>query len=184
MTISQKQFFSNPEAAILAGSEVPAEWIQRAWEQHERFREDVVYYLARSVSKTGTFNLADAAWLKVLPDVLSAEDAAALYLDILEQSQRLEYEWRPAFLAAFPAAAPLLPEPADVAILRATLEQQIESGFGAGFEELVQSLTSLPGGQSALTQPNDAGETLLATAERLGRETMASILREQLTRAM
>lgn len=178
MPVSESDFLANPEAALAKGERVPIPWMRRAWKEHPTFREDVTYYLARSVSKVGTFELAAEVWLEVLPHALSGDEAAALYADILEQSQRLEFEWRPAFVAAFPSSEPLLPDSRDREILRATLEQQILTGYGVGFEMLVESLLLLPEGASTLRQPNEKGETLLGMAQRLDRAVMVAILNE------
>lgn len=181
MSITEREFLMDPEAAIAGGEEVPADWVRKAWEQHETFREDVAYYLAKSVSTSGNFDGA-SVWLKTLPAAISAEDAVTLYEEILEQSHRLELEWRPAFVKAFPDAASLLPQPLDAAILVATLEQQIRMGYEEDFDATVDQVLSLPGGMPALQRPNEDGETLMQLAERLKHDNLAAILRKKLSR--
>lgn len=168
--MNEKDFLSDPEAALAAGTEVPAQWVRRAWREHEEFRDNVIYYLAESVSTTGTFDPA-SAWMSVLPQALTAEEAASLYVDILEQSHRLELDWRPAFIRAFPGVERLLPDPVDVPILAATLEQQIGAGYEEGFEDTVRRLAALPGGTSEL-------QSLVGLAEEMNRTSMANTLRE------
>ena len=183
MTVPETDFLASPEAVLAHGTEVPPAWVARAWREHPTFRSDVTYYLARSVSKVGSFNLAGEVWLRILPEALSGEEAAALYSDIATESQRLEFEWRSEFVAAFPSSEALLPEPRDHEILRETVEDQIVTGNGMGFEMTVQTLASLPGGMRTLQEPNAQGATLLEMAERMGRTVMAEILREPLARS-
>lgn len=183
MTVPETDFLASPEAVLARGTEVPAAWVARAWREHPTFRADVTYYLARSVSKIGSFDLAGDIWLHILPEALSGHEALALYSDIATESQRLEFEWRAEFVAAFPSSEALLPEPRDREILRETLEDQIVTGNGMGFEMTVQMLASLPCGTGTLQEPNAQGSTLLEMAERMGRTVMVLILREQLARS-
>jgi hypothetical protein len=169
-SMNEREFLSDPEAAIASEAEIPSQWVGRAWREHEEFRENVVYYLAQSISGDGTFNSA-SAWMRLLPQALTAEEAAHLYAEVLEQSHRLELEWRPAFIRAFPAAEELLPDPVDVPILAATLEQQIGAGYEEGFEDTVRRLAALPGGTNEL-------QSLIALAEEMKRTAMASTLRQ------
>jgi hypothetical protein len=178
MTISPTVFLSDPEGSIRAGEEVPASLVRKAWHEHESFREDVAYALAASVSANGAFGSEDDVLLRVLGATLEPEEAADLYGEILEQSLRLELEWRPAFLSYFPASAALLPPTQDAAILRATLEQQILAGHEEGFADVVESLLALPDGRAALREETDSGETLHAFAQRLGRDRLAAVLRD------
>jgi hypothetical protein len=168
--MTEKEFLNDPEAAIAAGADIPAQWVGRAWREHEEFRDNVTYYLAQSVASSGRFDSA-SAWMKVLPQALTAEEAAGLYVEILEQSHRLELEWRPAFTRAFPGVERLLPDPVDVPILAATLEQQIGAGYEEGFEDTVRRLAALPGGTSELPG-------LIALAEEMKRTAMANALRD------
>ena len=145
------------------------ESIASEWRANEEFREDVIYQLAKSVSITGTFDdVAD--WMKILPAALTADEAAILYWEILEQSHRLERDWRDAFVSAFPGAASLLPPPLDGEILVATAEQMIIAGYQEEFEEVVRQIAALPEGRAALKE-------LLALAEANERAEMADTLR-------
>jgi hypothetical protein len=168
--MTEKEFLADPESALASGAEIAPQWIGRAWREHEEFRDNVVYYVAQSVANTGTFESV-AAWMKLLPQALTADEAANLYVEILEQSHRLELEWRPAFIRAFPGAEQLLPDPVDVPILAATLEQQIGAGYEEGFEDTVRRLAALPGGTSELS-------SLIALADEMKRPAMASTLRQ------
>jgi hypothetical protein len=168
--MNEREFLSDPEAAIASGAEIPSQWVGSAWREHEEFRDNVVYYLAQSISADGTFSSA-SAWMKVLPQALTAEEAASLYVHILEQSHRLELDWRPEFIRAFPGAERLLPDPVDVPILAATLEQQIGAGYEEGFEDTARRLAALPGGTNEL-------QSLIALAEQMKRTAMANTLRD------
>ena len=67
-------------------------------------------FLARSVSKTGEFYLAQE-YLDQLKGNLSLEQALSLYEYIRDESQRLEEEWRDEFTDAFPEYEENLPDP-------------------------------------------------------------------------
>jgi hypothetical protein len=67
-------------------------------------------HLARSVSKTGEFFLAKEE-LEQLRGRLERHHVVSLYEYIRDASGRVEYEWRPEFVAAFPEFENALPEP-------------------------------------------------------------------------
>jgi hypothetical protein len=71
------------------------------------FRENVIFDMAKCVSKEGNFSLV--YWLDTLKGVLSPEQARDLYVAIRDKSSRVEFEWRAEFIAAFPDAESLLP---------------------------------------------------------------------------
>lgn len=66
--------------------------------------------LARSVSKNGDFFLAQSE-LASLAGRLGDAEVVSLYEFIRDTSMRLELEWRPEFVAAFPLQRGMLPAP-------------------------------------------------------------------------
>ena len=85
------------------------EWAAEAW-QDPAFRDNLSYELARSVSKTGDFELCGRT-LDALSKILTNDQAVNLYVYIRDQSMRPESEWRDAFIQAFPKTRDLLPAP-------------------------------------------------------------------------
>ena len=76
----------------------------------ESLLSDAKPFLARSVSKTGEFYLAQK-YLDHLKGNLSLEQALSLYEYIRDESQRLEEEWRDEFTDAFLVFEDDLPDP-------------------------------------------------------------------------
>lgn len=110
--ISREEFLAEPMKYWLDPDvQVLPEWREAAAAQ-PIVRENLYYALARSVSKTGTFDLAQEC-LELLTRTLSTEEAGELYGYVRDVSGRLEYEWRPDFERAFPAAALDLPRTDD-----------------------------------------------------------------------
>jgi hypothetical protein len=66
--------------------------------------------LARSVSKNGDFFLAQSE-LASLAGRLGDAEVVSLYEFIRDTSMRLEREWRPEFVTAFPLQRGVLPAP-------------------------------------------------------------------------
>ncbi|MHB0968148.1 MAG: hypothetical protein ACYC7A_06725 [Thermoanaerobaculia bacterium] len=132
--------------------------------------------MARSVSKTGSFDLAADVWLQVLPSALPREAVVALYVAIRDESERLEFEWRPTFAEAFARDESFLPQTRDEEILATAMSEMIESGYAAGFEGVIFGVLELP---NALTLLRSARKR----AEELGRTVLISLLDEQIRRA-
>jgi hypothetical protein len=84
----------------------PADLVREAWAD-EPFRRSVTFDMAKCVSRNNSFS--DVFWLDTLRGVLSPEQARDLYVAIRDQSRMVEFGWRAEFIAAFPAAEPLLP---------------------------------------------------------------------------
>jgi hypothetical protein len=134
-------FIANPLAATW--EEIPAEWVREGWAQ-EKFREDLTYVLARSVSKTGGFNLVGPACLSLISLALSKEQAAELYVRIRDASQRFESEWRSQFTALFPQAGNDLPLSNDAGVLRDELEYVVASGDDHDLNGLLDMASTFP----------------------------------------
>src|SRR5438046_2816693 len=100
--LTKEEFLTDPVLNLRGDIEhVPTDWISEAWKQ-DGFRVEAIEALARSVSKGGTFTLANS-WLRLLSAALSSpDDVVALYEQIRNKSGRDEMEWREAFERAFP----------------------------------------------------------------------------------
>ncbi|MFA6956716.1 MAG: hypothetical protein WC538_12670 [Thermoanaerobaculia bacterium] len=173
--MTRDEFMQRPYELLSESGQVPSEWVAEAWTQTS-LRDDVVYELARSVSKTGSFDLAGDVWLQVLPPALPPEAVIALYVAIRDESERLEFEWRPAFATAFVRDEASLPPPRDEEILVGAMSEMIESGYAAGFEGALFGVLELPNGLSLLRSARKR-------AEELGRTVLISLLEEQIRRA-
>jgi MoxR-like ATPase len=173
--MTRDEFMQKPYELLSEPGQVPSQWVADAWAE-TTLRDDVVYELARSVSKTGSFDLAADVWLQVLPSALSREAVVALYVAIRDESKRLEFEWRPIFAAAFVRDEVALPPPRDAEILVGAMSEMIESGYAAGFEGVLFGVLGLPNGLTLLLSARKR-------AEELGRTVLISLLDEQLHRA-
>ena len=101
ITFTREEFFDNPVSAWhTPEAEIPDAWVKEAV-QDPRFREDLAYELARSVSKVGDFGLASERALSALKGSLKESQVRELYAYVRDESQRLEGEWRPAFESLF-----------------------------------------------------------------------------------
>jgi len=69
-----------------------------------------LHAIVRSVSKNGDFFLAQEELARASRS-LSPEQSVRLYEHIRDSADRLEFEWRDEFVAAFPGSEALLPEP-------------------------------------------------------------------------
>lgn len=105
--ITRESFLADPSRVVWRDGVQP-EWILEAYRANEQFRASISYALSRSVSKGGDFSLA-GGWLQILGSALAAEEVAALYVAIRDESARLEPEWRAEFAAAFPQHQTALP---------------------------------------------------------------------------
>jgi hypothetical protein len=166
------EFLANPLGSKLPDN-VPTEWLREGW-QREKFRDDIIYCLVRSVSKVGDFTLAGDVWLRGLPRALDTRQVVDLYQRIRDESQRLELEWRPAFQLAFGTHE--LPASQDGDVVVGELRHMIESGSGQAFPDLVEVLVQLAIARDQL-DPATPG-SLLALAHERGRTAMISILEE------
>lgn len=110
--VTRESFLAAPSRLVWQDGIQP-EWIVEAYRADDQFRENVRYSLSRSVSKRGDFSLA-GGWLQILSPVLGAEEVAALYVAIRDESLRLEPEWRAEYVAAFQQHQSALP-PVDPA---------------------------------------------------------------------
>jgi len=150
----------------------PPEWIAEGW-RDECFRDAIVYVLARSVSKVGTFGLA-GNWLQLVAQALSRPDAQDLYARIRDESERLEMEWRPLFETAFPDCP--LPPSLDSDVVLADLRAMVDEGAGLGFEPLLKTLLALPVAERELDPSHP--DSLISRAKEKKRAVMLSILED------
>ena len=72
-------------------------------------RENVVYGIARYVSKMADLSVSDAE-LTALRQFLTVDECVELYIQIRDLSRRPEDEWRDQFIRYFPYAEIALPE--------------------------------------------------------------------------
>jgi RNAse (barnase) inhibitor barstar len=86
----------------------PAEWAREAWEL-EKIQNNVVYDMAREVSKTGVIGYG--ARLVSIAEVLTSDQVLRLFSTIRNCSPHRESEFRTEFEAGFPEHAPFLPSP-------------------------------------------------------------------------
>jgi hypothetical protein len=108
--MNKEEFLHDPVKLSWAdGQSVPDEWIKEAW-LIDRFRDNAIYELVRSVRKNGDFFIAQY-WLKLLPEILTEEQVVELYQAVRDRSHRYEDEWRGEFEAAFSRFADKLPAP-------------------------------------------------------------------------
>lgn len=107
--ILKEDFLSDPMKFWSDGDTfIDPEWIAIAWKDCPLLVDAVSYDIARSVSKTGEFNLAissvDSIRHRLLPD-----QYLSLYVYVRDESDRLECEWRPEFCRLFPESVSVLP---------------------------------------------------------------------------
>lgn len=86
----------------------PAEWASEAWEL-EQIQNNVVYGMAREVSKTGFIGYG--ARLVSIAEVLTSDQVLRLFSTIRNRSPHRESEFRTEFEEGFPEHAPFLPSP-------------------------------------------------------------------------
>jgi len=108
--LTREQFLADPVQRFR--DDIDPAWVAEAYLAGGRFREDITDWIANSVSKIG--NLGQAAyWVGVLGGRLDGAEAARLYECVRDRSERLEFEWRAEFEAAFLSAAGSLPPRQD-----------------------------------------------------------------------
>lgn len=98
--ISKLQFFSEPEECFRSREMLKdPDWISEAWKS-ESFKEDVCYWISRTVGKTGAFNLSEYE-MRVLGSALDISQAKGLFEYIREHSERDVSEWKREFHSYF-----------------------------------------------------------------------------------
>lgn len=108
LVLTREEFLTDPSRHWLDPHvTVQPGWVADAWSQ-EQFRQNMTYLLVRSVSKTGSLDLAGDA-VEVLAAELNKEQVAALYLAVREESGRSEREWRSDFKHLFAGKLDQLP---------------------------------------------------------------------------
>lgn len=108
ITITREEFLIDP-IRLMWQHDVQLEWIMEAYRTNKEFRNNVWYGLSRSVTKRGNFSLA-GGWLQIFSSILEEDEVTTLYEAIRQGSQRLELEWRPEFVEAFPHCRDVLPK--------------------------------------------------------------------------
>jgi len=109
-TISKEDFLSDPMKFWSDGDNViDPEWIAIVWTHCPTLVDAISYDIARSVSKTGEFNLAKSS-VDSIRDRLTPDQYVSLYVYIRDESDRLEFEWRPEFCRLFPESVAMLPK--------------------------------------------------------------------------
>jgi hypothetical protein len=106
-----EQFAHDPWSAREEGynwCSVPSEWVSRAWETNQEFREECVGQFVRSLDKQGTFYLAEG-YAELLQVALTREQVLQLHSDLCAQSGRNQMEWRLEFEQRFPQALGQVP---------------------------------------------------------------------------
>ena len=176
--MTKGDFLNNPYRAICMHSEpIAVEWLAAAWSSPD-FRDEVIHELTRSISKVGSFNLANDYWLRTLPEFLTKDDVCQLYAAIRDESQRWECEWRALFEEAFPNSAGFLPASQDGKAVREELWNAIESGDGRGVESLVSILPHVTDGLQILSEIGERGKTLVQSARDRGQTLVVEILQK------
>lgn len=171
--------------------------MHRSWD-NPAWRSRVIYELARSLSKTGSFFLTGG--IEFLASLrLDQAEVVALYEAIRDSTGRLELEWRPEFEAAFPQVAGQLPAVSplgfrtfwesvlfdaivanNVELLRESLAAFHEAGISLGSlgplapESL---MVGIPVGWGPGNDP-DVGLTFFQIAERVSSDEVRCLLRE------
>ncbi len=108
-TIQKAEFLADPTKFWYDGdANIDPEWILDAWNSSPSFVDAVSYDIARSVSKTGEFNLAKLS-IEAIRHKLSPNQYVQLYIYVRDESERLEFEWRPEFCRLFPESADFIP---------------------------------------------------------------------------
>ena len=108
--LTRERFLADPGRAWSSHEgPFPTDWLRDAWASTE-LRDEIVYELARSVSKTGGFALARQWVLDALPQFLNRDETAELYKQIREEAERDPHEWRPYFEVKFGELATTLPD--------------------------------------------------------------------------
>jgi hypothetical protein len=87
----------------------PPEWVAAAWDT-AAVQENLVYVLAREVSKNETMNCSET-FLGKLSAVLRTEQVVRLFLAIRDRSPHREAEFRPEFERGFTQHVTVLPPP-------------------------------------------------------------------------
>lgn len=141
MNMTKEEFLRDPLS--YSGDILSDDWIREGW-SNPRFRDEVIYAMARSLSKTGGFHLVGKAWLLALPRILTPQEVADLYVRLRDDGQRLEFEWRQAFITLFPETSSNLPPSNDAAILLEDLEYIVSSGDGRSLETLLPLVMAIP----------------------------------------
>jgi hypothetical protein len=107
-TMTKEEFLRDPIRYFWSEHvDVPIEWIKDAWTV-DKFRENAIYELIRSVRKNGDFFIAQYL-LTILSEVLREQQVVALFTAIRDRCHRTEDEWRGKFEAAFRKLADKLP---------------------------------------------------------------------------
>jgi hypothetical protein len=139
--VTRDQFLADPLGQGL--ETIPIEWVRSGWGNPE-FQDDIIYIIARSLSKTGSFGLVGDEWLRALPPALTSSEAANLYVRLRDESERLESEWRDKFIALFPQSADQLPASNDGAVLMDGLEDVVETGDGRCLQSTLTLAVKIP----------------------------------------
>ncbi len=86
-----------------------AETLKRLWQAGpSKERDNLVNGIARYVSKNADLSFSHDV-LRHLNSFFTVEDSVELYVQIRDLSQRLEEEWRDAFVEYFPDCSEALP---------------------------------------------------------------------------
>jgi hypothetical protein len=115
IVLTRESFLADPNR-LMWQDDVRPEWVVEAYQTNAEFRDNLQYWIAREVRKTGSLGSGES-WLEVLQPALSATEVAELYLQIRDLSQRLELEWRGEFEAVFPDHKAALPPPEPKGVL-------------------------------------------------------------------
>ncbi len=168
--MNKSDFLDNP---LGQDSEaIPPDWVREGWAS-PRFQDDVVYVIARSLSKTGGFGLVSDVLLLSLSGALTTSEAVDLYARLRDESGRLEYQWRDDFTAIFRQAADGLPSSNDAELVLGDLEYIVTSGDGRNLQAVLSVAHRIPAVVEQLaafaSKARAKGSTLIADliAERL-----------------
>jgi hypothetical protein len=111
LNVTKEEFLSNPLAyyfgAKLPTENVPIEWFREAWDTNSTFREEMIYYFADNVKKSGSIRFPIN--VGEMSDYFSAEQAIQLYEGLRDGADRCETEWRIEFQEDFPQCVDRLP---------------------------------------------------------------------------
>lgn len=75
---------------------IPDEWVAKAWEQSESFRENVTYEFSREARKNGDLSCLEES-LRQLASILPMNRNIDIYRSIRDMSPHRESEFRPTF---------------------------------------------------------------------------------------
>lgn len=98
--------------------------VRDQWTGSKESRENLVYGIARYVSKRGDLDHSHSE-LTELATFLSAEEVVELYTAIRDQSGRLEDEWRDEFIEYFPESEDDLPEQFSMLEVKGQMDSEV-----------------------------------------------------------